>query len=73
MHRNGVAAGSQKVVEVVSSDPGIAALRLGGPGSGGSPRFRGDIAEVRVYDRQLTEDERRAVESRIARHLVRPH
>ena len=65
LHRNGAAAGSQKGVDAVSSDPGVAALRLGGPGSGGSPRFRGDLAEVRVYDRQLDENERRLVEAEL--------
>ena len=45
--------------------PGVAALRLGGPGSGGSPRFRGDLAEIRVYDRQLDESERRLVEAEL--------
>ena len=39
LHRNGAAAGSQKGVDAVSSDPAIAALRLGGPGSGSSPRY----------------------------------
>jgi hypothetical protein len=62
LHRNGAAAGSKKGVAVVSSGPGIAALRLGGPGSGSSPRYRGDIAELRVYDRQLDENERCAIE-----------
>ncbi len=65
LHRNGAAAGSQKGVDEVSSDPGLAALRLGGPGSGGSPRYRGDLAEVRVYDRQLDEIERRLVEAEL--------
>jgi len=65
LHRNGTAAGSQNGIEALSSDPGIAALRLGGPGSGGSPRFRGDLAEVRTYDRQLEEDERRMVEAEL--------
>ncbi len=65
LHRNGAAAGSQKGVDEVSSDPGLAALRLGGPGSGGSPRYRGDLAEVRVYDRQLDEAERRLVEAEL--------
>ena len=41
LHRNGTAAGSQKGIDAVSSDPAVAALRLGGPGSGGSPRFQG--------------------------------
>ena len=65
LHRNGAAAGSQKGVDAVSSDPSVAALRLGGPGSGGSPRFRGDLAEVRVYDRQLDDTERRLVEAEL--------
>jgi hypothetical protein len=62
LERNGVAVGSQQGIKVVSSDPGITALRLGGPGSGGSPRFQGDIAEFRVYHRQLSEAERRTVD-----------
>ena len=65
LHRNGSAAGSQKGVEAVSSDMSIAALRLGGPGSGRSPRYRGDLAEVRVYDRQLDDTERRLVEAEL--------
>jgi Protein of unknown function (DUF1553)/Protein of unknown function (DUF1549)/Planctomycete cytochrome C/Concanavalin A-like lectin/glucanases superfamily len=62
LHRNGTAAGSQKGVDEISSDPAVAALRVGGPGSGNSPRYRGDIAEIRVYDRQLDETERQRVE-----------
>jgi hypothetical protein len=57
LHRNGRSAGSQNVLDKITSDPAVATLRLGGPGSGGSPRFRGDVAEVRVYDRQLDEAE----------------
>ena len=72
LHRNGIAAGSHKDFDGVSVDPAVRALRLGGPGSGGSPRYRGDLAEVRVYDRQLDDDERRVVEADL-RHLVRPH
>ena len=65
LHRNGAAAGSQKGVDEVSRDPAIAALRLGGPGSGNSPRYQGDVAEVRVYDRQLDERERLQVEGEL--------
>src|SRR4029077_9707313 len=65
LHRNGKEAGSQKGIDALSADPRIAALRLGGPGSGGSPRFQGDLAEVRVYDRQLDEPERRLVETEL--------
>ena len=65
LHRNGIAAGSQKTITAISSDPGIAALRLGGPGSGSSPRFRGDVAEIRVYQRPLTDAERLQVEAEL--------
>ena len=72
LHRNGAAAGSQKGIDALSSDPAIAALRLGGPGSGGSPRFQGDLAEVRVYDRQLDEAERRLVEAELRSAWLEP-
>jgi hypothetical protein len=65
LHRNGAVAGTQKGIDAISPDPGIAALRLGGPGSGGSPRFRGDLAEVRVYERQLNDHERCLVEAEL--------
>jgi cytochrome c553 len=65
LHRNGAAVGAGKGIDGLSSDPAIAALRLGGPGSGGSPRFRGDVAEVRVYNRPLDEAERRRVEGEL--------
>jgi hypothetical protein len=65
LHRDGAAAGARGETAAVSADPGIAALRVGGPGSGSSPRFRGDVAEVRVYDRKLTEAERRRVEEEL--------
>jgi hypothetical protein len=65
LHRDGKSAGAGKGIDAVSSDPAISALHLGGPGSGGSPRFRGDIAEIRVYNRPLEEGERRAVEAQL--------
>ncbi len=65
LHRNGVAAGVQKGIVGLSSDPAIASLRIGGPGSGSAPRFRGDVAELRVYDRQLSDAERQAVETEL--------
>ena len=55
----------RKGIDAVSSDPAIKALHLGGPGSGSSPRFRGDIAEVRVYDRQLDDAGRKRVETEL--------
>ena len=72
LHRNGIAAGSQKGLDALSSDPAVAALRLGGPGSGGSPRFQGELAEVRVYHRQLDERERLVVEAELSASWLRP-
>ena len=73
LHRNGATVGSQKGIDAVSSDPAIAALRIGGPGSGGSPRFRGDVAEIRVYNRQLDESERALVEAELRVSWLEPH
>jgi hypothetical protein len=65
LHRDGTAAGTTKGIEAVSSDPAITALTIGGPGSGGSPRFHGDIAEIRVYLTQLSDSDRRLVEAEL--------
>ncbi len=65
LFRDAAAVGSSKGIQTISSDPAIAALRIGGPGSGGGPRFQGDVAEVRVYDRLLTDDERKAIQSEL--------
>jgi hypothetical protein len=65
LHRNGVAAGARNTITRISADPEILSLHLGGLGSGGSPRFQGDIAEVRVYNRELTDAERGAVETEL--------
>ncbi len=67
LYRNGTAAGANKGIESVSSDPGIAALHIGGPGSGNSPRFRGELAELRVYNRRLDDAERKQVEAELRR------
>ncbi len=64
LYRNGATVAG-KGIESVSSDPGIAALHIGGPGSGNGARFRGDLAEIRVYDRPLDESERRLVEAEL--------
>src|SRR5262249_13399206 len=65
LHRNGTQAGRRNGPIEISSDPAIAALRLGGPGSGSSPRFQGDLAEIRVYNRQLSGAERQLVEAEL--------
>jgi len=72
LHRNGVAAGSHKGIDALSADPAIEALQLGGPGSGGSPRFRGDLAEIRVYHRQLDNAERNLVETELHQAWFEP-
>ena len=72
MHRNGAPAGAGKGLDALSSDPAIPALRLGGPGSGGSAWFRGDLAELRVFDRQLTAAERQLVETDLRRAWLDP-
>jgi hypothetical protein len=65
MRRNGVEITNPKSIDGISSDPRITSLKIGGPGSGGSPRFHGDIAEIRVYTRQLQEAERKQVEAEL--------
>ncbi|MDB5310187.1 MAG: hypothetical protein JWO38_4389 [Gemmataceae bacterium] len=72
MRRNGVETAGPKGIDGLSADPKITALKIGGPGSGGSPRFTGDIAEMRVYDRQLDEAERSQVEAELRETWVRP-
>src|SRR5262249_42258598 len=67
----GTAAGSGKGITSISADPDIGALRLGGPGSGPYP-FSGDLAELRIYSRQLTEAERRQVEKELHDTWLKP-
>jgi hypothetical protein len=64
--RNGEAVGANRAVDSVSSDPAITALRIGGPGSGSSPRFQGDIAELRVYTTPLDD----AARTRIGKEMT---
>ncbi|MDB5345108.1 MAG: Protein of unknown function (DUF1553)/Protein of unknown function (DUF1549)/Planctomycete [Schlesneria sp.] len=66
VRQNGQAAGNNKAINSVSSDPAIAALQIGGPGSGSSPRFHGDLAELRVYSRDLDDKSRSRVEAELA-------
>jgi hypothetical protein len=72
LHRNGAAVSSPNGIKEISSDPGIATLKVGGPGSGRSPRFRGDVAEIRVYNQQLTEAECRQVEGELQAAWFQP-
>ena len=72
LRRNGAPAGQGKSIDALSSDPAIPALHLGGPGSGASPRFQGELAELRVYNRQLTQAERERVEAELRVHWLDP-
>ena len=65
LRRNGVESTAPQKIDGLSSDPKITALKIGGPGSGGSSRFHGDIAELRVYGRPLNDAERMQVEAEL--------
>ncbi|MFN0055060.1 MAG: DUF1553 domain-containing protein [Planctomycetales bacterium] len=65
LFRNGEPAGTSQGITAVSSDPAITALAIGGPGSGGSARFRGDLAELRVYAAPLEEMARLRIEAEL--------
>lgn len=66
LFRSGQPAGSNRNIDSVSSDAAITALRIGGPGSGSSPYFRGDLAELRVYNIALDDTTRVAIEDELA-------
>lgn len=68
VHRHGQAVGNNKGIDSVSSDPAIASLRIGGPGSGSSPRFQGDVAELRVYNQPLNDQARSGIEAELTQH-----
>jgi hypothetical protein len=68
VHRNGQVVGINKGIDSVSSDPAIAALRIGGPGSGSSPRFQGNVAELRVYGSALDEQARSRINAELSAH-----
>lgn len=65
--RDGQPIGENKGIDSVSSDPSIKALRIGGPGSGSSTRFQGDIAELQLYDTPLDDQMRRRVEAELTK------
>ncbi|MHC5537341.1 DUF1553 domain-containing protein [Singulisphaera rosea] len=64
LYRNGATL-AQKGIESISSEEKITALHIGGPGSGTSPMFQGEVAEIRIYDRPLEESDRRQVEAEL--------
>ncbi|HEV3343823.1 MAG TPA: DUF1553 domain-containing protein, partial [Pirellulales bacterium] len=66
-HRDGSLVATNKAIQAVSSDPQITALRIGGPGSGAAARFRGELAELRVYAAPLDAAQRNQVEAALRR------
>jgi hypothetical protein len=65
LHRNGKTVGASPAIHALSSDPAIKTLRIGGPGSGSSPLFQGDLTEVRVYDLQVDDTTRTRLEAEL--------
>jgi hypothetical protein len=65
VYRNGAHVATNSGIDSVSSDPEIAALRIGGPGSGSAPLFRGDLAELQIYSAQLDDRARGLVEAEL--------
>ncbi len=63
--RNGQKVGANPGIDSVSSDPAITSLKIGGPGSGSSSRFQGDLAELRVYAKQVDDAARTRIEGEL--------
>ncbi|MSU35977.1 MAG: DUF1553 domain-containing protein [Pedosphaera sp.] len=72
LFRQGVAAGKSSGFDGISSDPEIKALKLGGPGSGAGEKFRGVLAEVRVYTQPLDDTSRVKVEKELSEAWLNP-
>jgi hypothetical protein len=53
IRRGGKSIETNMAVQAASADPSIGMLQIGGPGSGMAPMFRGELAELRVYDAPL--------------------
>ncbi|HWB07653.1 MAG TPA: DUF1553 domain-containing protein [Pirellulales bacterium] len=64
-YRDGTLVATNKTIQAVSSDPQITALHIGGPGSGTAARFRGELAELRVYAAPLGTAKRNQVEAEL--------
>ncbi len=67
VYRNGLPAGTNNGIDSVSSDPAITTLKIGGPGSGSSVRFQGDLAELRIYGTPLGDEARARIEAELTR------
>lgn len=70
LHRQGRLVGQSTAIDRVTSDPEIKSLRLGGPGSGAAARFRGDLAEVHIYNQLLATQMVAAIERELAARWV---
>jgi len=69
---DGEHVGTNKGVDALSCDPTITRLRIGGPGSGSSPRFQGDLCELRVFKSPLDDGARQRVEGELRRRWLTP-
>jgi hypothetical protein len=72
VHRNGELMGTNGAIHSISSDPAISELRLGGPGSGSAPRFRGELAELRIFTAPLDDASRIEIETQLRRRWLDP-
>ena len=70
VYRDGQRVGSNKGIDSVSSDPAITSLMIGSAGSGPSPMFQGDLAELQVFDSPLNDEARQRVETELMKHWV---
>ena len=70
VYRGGQPVGSNKGIDSISSDPAITSLAIGSAGSGPSPKFHGDLAELQVFDSPLNDQERHRVETELMNHWV---
>ena len=70
--RNGEFVGTNTAIESVSSDPAIAVLKIGGPGSGPGQQFGGDLCELQVYAAPLDEAARIHIENELRTRWLEP-
>ena len=70
VYRDGQRVGSNKGIDSVSSDPVITSLMIGSAGSGPSPKFQGDLAELQVFDSPLDDEARQRIETELKNHWV---
>ncbi len=63
---------NQNGIESISAVPSLSGLRIGGPGTGAAAKFRGDLAELRLYDRPLSHAEQQNVTQELEQRWFNP-